>query len=93
MKAIRVFGAVCTIVAGVILRGWILSILWSWFIVSQFKVPEIEIVPAIGLSLVSSYLIGSSSTSTDFKDIKVYIKIIALPFTVLGMGWVVKLFM
>jgi hypothetical protein len=80
-------------VVGIILRGWVLSILWAWFIATQFGIQEIQIVHAIGLSLIITYLTKTPSTSVNFRDVDMYIGIIILPFIVLGMGWIVKLFM
>ncbi|HEX5446798.1 MAG TPA: hypothetical protein VFW87_23470, partial [Pirellulales bacterium] len=34
-----------------ILRGWVLSILWAWFIASQFGLPTLGIAQAIGIAL------------------------------------------
>jgi hypothetical protein len=93
MGVVTGFGAICIFIAGIILRGWVLSILWSWFIALQFKVQEIQVAHAIGLSLIVSYLTRTPSSSIDFKDIKTYVGIVSLPLVILGMGWIVYKFM
>lgn len=41
---------------GAILDGWVLSILWGWFMVPVFHLPPITIVPAIGIVLTIGFL-------------------------------------
>jgi Na+/H+ antiporter NhaA len=41
---------------GIVLKGWALSTLWSWFIVTTFGLPSLGIAPAIGVCMVASYL-------------------------------------
>ena len=37
-------------------RGYVLTILWAWFVVPVFHLPALGIVTAIGISLVVSFL-------------------------------------
>ena len=37
-------------------QGYVVSVLWGWFIVPVFGVPALSIVPAIGIALVVTYL-------------------------------------
>ena len=37
-------------------RGWIISMLWSWFIVPQFSVGPLSIFTALGISLLVTLL-------------------------------------
>lgn len=37
-------------------RGYVLTILWVWFVVPVFHLPALGIVTAIGISLVVSFL-------------------------------------
>ena len=39
-----------------LINGWVLSILWGWFIVPVFGVQAITLGQAIGLSMVVSFL-------------------------------------
>lgn len=57
MKAIGYIStAVFTIVIGSIWRGYVLSVLWAWFIVTTFGAKPISIAAAIGVSCVVSIL-------------------------------------
>lgn len=47
-----------------IFRGFVLSKLWLWFIIPTFNLPELRIIPAIGLSLLVSLL----TLQPNFKD-------------------------
>lgn len=44
------------IVAMTLLRGWVFSLLWQWFIVPIFHLPAIGVAQAIAISLVVSHL-------------------------------------
>lgn len=39
-----------------ILRGWVFTYLWLWFVVKLFNVPELNIPQALGLSVCFSML-------------------------------------
>jgi membrane protein implicated in regulation of membrane protease activity len=41
---------------GAIWSGYVLTILWAWFIVPTFGLPPLALAPAIGLAVVASYL-------------------------------------
>ena len=72
-----------------ILRGWVLSILWGWFIVPFFGLPVLNIPYAIGIALVISYLTVSSSKKNDDID---YWRSTATPLFALLIGWIVTWF-
>lgn len=93
--------AVVTIALGFytnILNGWAVAKLWHWFIVPTFKLPELSIPIAIGVSLIVTYLTIRISTK---KDERGYGEQMCLGFA-LGtikplcfvlMGWVITLFL
>src|SRR6185312_14883195 len=39
-----------------LLNGYALSMLWQWFVVSTFEARPLSILPAIGISMVVSFL-------------------------------------
>lgn len=47
---------ICLSIVSVILHGWAITKLWTWFIVPTFKVVPIGIVPAIGISTLIAFL-------------------------------------
>ena len=49
-----------SVVALALLRGWVLSILWGWFVVPTFNLPQLSIPIAIGLALVVGFLAHQS---------------------------------
>jgi len=54
-----VAGAVVGIAAFTILRGFVLSQLWAWFVVPALGAPSLSIGEAIGITLVVSFLTSS----------------------------------
>ncbi|OGL32324.1 hypothetical protein A3F64_03165 [Candidatus Saccharibacteria bacterium RIFCSPHIGHO2_12_FULL_42_8] len=83
-----------------ILNGWVLSILWGWFVVPTFDAPDISVVQAIGLALVVRFLTHSrsieesdDSMSKEEKLQKAAIVAIASPLFALFFGWIVHFFM
>jgi hypothetical protein len=48
-----ILGGVVLFIAGLLLRGWVLSVLWGWF-VTPLGTPPITIPIALGLSLLIS---------------------------------------
>jgi len=81
-----------------ILQGWVLTVLWSWFIVPTFGLPELSIAVAIGLSLIVSMFRGYNNTTKNenLEKSEQVGKVIVLlfgPLFVLFLGWIVHLFM
>jgi hypothetical protein len=77
-----------------ILNGWALSILWGWFVVPVFDVPQLGVVSAIGVAMVVTYLTASSSTETKKEDAsKVLLATVLRPLIALLFGLIVKQFM
>jgi hypothetical protein len=90
------FFAVYMVVAS-ILRGWVLSILWAWFVV-PFGCPHIDIAHAIGISMVVSFLtyqhIESDSDKSGLEQtIALCVSGLLQSLFALGLGWIVHSFM
>jgi len=47
---------VALMAGGAILDGWVLSILWGWFMVPVFHLPPLAIAPATGIALMIGLL-------------------------------------
>ncbi len=98
---ILVLGALA-LIAGVIavsaiINGWVLTKLWHWFAVPIFGFHDLEIVQAIGIGLIVSFLTHktvamkkSGSDETDWAGIGANL---LSPFVVLLVGYIVHLFM
>lgn len=87
-------------------RGWVLSILWSWFFV-RLGLPGVSIPEAIGVSLVLSYLTGTGNIAVALEEVKdkttndddkvpIMGKIFMgwfFPLIILAYGWVLQKFL
>jgi hypothetical protein len=79
-----------------IFQGWVLTVLWGWFVVPTFRAPELSIPVAIGLTLIigmfKGYDLKTQEKSTDDKLVEA-IATVAVPLVFLFLGWIVQLFM
>ena len=88
------------LVVSSIANGFVLSVLWGWFVVPLFEVPSLTITQAIGFSMVVSFLTYQYNDS-DKKEEKslaeriVYLILLAImrPVIVLAISYIVHLFM
>lgn len=83
------------VVPAIMLRGWILSILWGWFVV-PFGLPQIGIAWAIGLATVVSAITptptgeSGGKTKTAKEQLgEVISNFLFLPLLILLFGWIV----
>ena len=75
------------------IRGWVLSILWGWFVAPLFGLPLLDIPHAIGVVLVVGFLTMSQKSDKDKeKRTKYNISVLLSPFLTLFIGWVVTWF-
>ena len=100
----KVIGWITVTVGGIILssiwRGYVLSILWGWFVSPVFHIAQISIALAIGLSLVIGMFTyqSSSSESKDKKESagEAVLKALAVaflsPLFVLALGAIIHAF-
>lgn len=80
--------------------GYVLSVLWSWFIVFQFaQAPALTVSGAIGFSLVVNLLtyqrrsgMQSSNKSSSEQFVEGVIETLSVPAFALLLGWIVRLF-
>lgn len=87
-------------VIGVILKGFVLSKLWLWFIVPIFNLPILSIPIAIGISIIVAMLtyqiIDTKPDDNVEKDVKEWANAVAtiiVPLLFLLEGYIVTLFM
>jgi hypothetical protein len=68
MKALGWIVAIIGVfVLGPIWSGYVLSILWGWFIVQIFHVPQISIPLAIGIAMTIRMLTNQGSSDSNSK--------------------------
>lgn len=83
---------------GLLLKGYVLSVLWSWFIVTKFGLPPLAIAEALGLAIIVGYFTVDIA-KTDWDDDRdeqkaARISILSLLKAVifLGFGWIILQF-
>ena len=95
-----VFGLIIGVVSAII-RGFVLMKLWAWFVVGTFViVPQINIVEAIGLMYVFTFLnvkekdfrIGKEPRGFEHYITLIFVTIV-YSFFILFFSWIVTLFM
>jgi hypothetical protein len=80
----------------IIFQGWVLTVLWSWFVAPTFNLPELSIAVAIGLSLVVSMFktyTASNKELTQNEKLTNALATVLVPLFTLFFGWIVHLFM
>lgn len=75
-------------------KGWVLSVMWGWFIVPALDVPRLGVIPAIGISLLVSLLMADfSRPRSDINPWAVQFSRLMFYSMAIGFGWIVHLFM
>ena len=100
MKAFGEFVAVVALgTVGTLWRGYVLTVLWAWFVVPTFGLAALALAPAIGLSLLVHFLTYQSDAAKplegSFSDrfAKTAGRALLWPALALGIGWVISRFM
>lgn len=88
-------------IIGVVLKGWVLTIFWVWFIIPAFKLDyTISIASAISFMFLISFIqpidfnkkLDTSKTPIKSDYVGVIAGSIIIPFIYLGIGYIIKLF-
>lgn len=88
-----------TVPLGAVWSGYVLSVLWSWFIVTTFEARPLSIPAAIGMALVAHYLTHQIDRYTDKSKsqleriIESTGYIVLQPLFALVIGWIVYQFL
>lgn len=83
---------IALVVASSIWSGYVLSILWGWFIVPTFGLPMLSIPAAIGVALIAGFLTKQiSATKSDWSQ--AVSTAIAVPLISLCLGYAIHSFM
>lgn len=93
--SVLLVGSIAILFFGMFLNGWVISILWNWFLVPLDVMP-IGILHACGLVMLVRLLVidkGLSFTQTKNTPIKNQFVISLTPLIVLLVGYVVHLYM
>lgn len=76
------------IIALIAYRGWVLMLLWTWFVTPTLNLPVVGLGAAIGLSLVASALAYRQPAEHTWPSAAVFAVI--HPTTLLACGWVLQ---
>lgn len=80
------FAAVLTI-----LRGWVLSKLWGWFVLPLFPaMPHLNFLQAAGLLAVVSFMTYTPTVSKESESAELITNAAVYPLLALLFGWVLK---
>ncbi len=96
-QVVAVFGCLGVLAAiplMMVLNGYVFLVLWGWFAVPVFHLPQLNIPQAIGISILVGRL--TSHTAEKQEDDKWYspfARAFSYPLAALGMGWIVKGFL
>lgn len=94
MAAILVMTSMLALIAiSAMLRGYVLSVLWGWFIVPTFGLPGISIPIAIGIAVILSFTTHQLNVARETQTTgdRVFNAVVH-PLFVLFIGWIVTLF-
>ena len=92
MKFFTYLGVGIFVIASIIFDAFIFTILWSWFIVSLFSVPQLTIPYAIGITIFINYLKEYKDPDKNKKMHELISTAIIRSVLVLGIGYIVHLF-
>jgi hypothetical protein len=102
LNKMETFGKVCftliTMVITALIGGFVFQTLWGWFIVPTFTMQPMTLIQAIGTSFFINYLkMNLGKKSDDEFSMKFVLKALVMSVVmalfVLGLGWVITLFM
>ena len=92
------FTVLIYVVFGALWRGYVLFVIWAWFIVPTFGAPTLSIPAAIGVSLIVAYLARDGRPEEKGKKFSDelangFVLAALAPLIALSLGAVVRMFM
>lgn len=90
---ITLFVVLGVLAAAIAVNGFVLSVMWGWFVVPVFHVPELGLWQVVGLAMVLQLFAGQTSVAREKTEDagKAFMNVFLLPFLILGLGWLVHL--
>ena len=98
MKAVLLFiWLLLVLIAGPIWGGYVLSVMWAWFVVPTFHAPQVSVAVAVGISLIVGMLTKQVTESQEKKDatasvVSSFTWSFFYPLLILGVGYVAHMF-
>jgi len=103
MAGLAVLGAIVgvplLIALSAIFNGYVLKVLWGWFIIPIFHLPQLSIPSAIGIALVVGYLTKQTNDCKEKERTggerisRAILEAVLRPSFALFFGWIVQKFM
>lgn len=92
-------GLIGALIIGGIWSGYVLSVLWGWFIVPTFELPALSVPVAIGVALTVRFLSPNVQSSNRDRTrttgemlTEMFGHALLYPAFTLALGWVVRMF-
>lgn len=82
------FLLILLVVPLVLLKAWVLTYLWKWYVVPMFGLPPLRLVFAFGLSLTANYLLPSHTENGKQNGATLLVQLVISPFVALALGWI-----
>ena len=89
-------GYLTNTVLATIFNGYVMTILWGWFVVEKFSLPTLNIPEALGILLIAKFstiVVNLADMDVDDREVKSATLQWLLPLMALLMGWIYTLFM
>lgn len=92
-------GCLLTILAipvAMVMRGWALTKLWTWFVTHHFGVENPGLIGCLGLALILAFVVKHTSKpgndeSVLEKGLDAFFNAVLIPLCVVGIGYVLVL--
>ena len=97
----KILVGIMLLVAAIVVGGYTVSLLWSWFVVPVSGLPALQIVEAIGIRMFVAYLGADvSAARRDTKDETIFqtfstnmVSSILVSIIVIGSAYIITLFL
>lgn len=76
----------------IILSGFIIKIMWGWYMV-PLGVPPVTVAHAIGIDILVTYILGSSKMNLDRTLGEIITDVVGKKLIFLLLAWIVHFFM
>ncbi|MDH2313095.1 hypothetical protein [Methylobacterium brachiatum] len=93
MAALQLIAGFSVLAVSILWRGYVLSVLWSWFVAGQFGAPAISVAQAIGLALVFGVFAYRYRPSKDVSFAFLAFDALFTPLLALGVASIVRGFL
>ena len=93
-SAVKMLSTLLAIPVVLMWSAWVLKVLWGWFMVEGFGLPPMSVALAAGVHLIASKLTYQWDSKRDSQStLQSFFVIVVANAMMLGLGWLVHLFM